>query len=191
MMKTLVIVLLLAAAGSATVAQYARYEEVVRNPKETDLLYGSTLGPRNETWYFTTAATLTSIIIPSQISFCGSGPLVNGMYDEAIDLFVYETKLASSAAAVKTYLVASGSFKGAVSYGQELDIPLWNSTLSRAPRVLSYINPSSGYKYTLNIVFKTTGIYPWYTTRSLSTYSIVHAGTNVPGIAIGLSYALG
>ncbi|XP_049856403.1 uncharacterized protein LOC126336588 [Schistocerca gregaria] len=186
-MKSLVLALVLAAVGSA-VAQYPRYLEVVRNPRVPDLFYGSTLGPHNETWYFSAAATVTSFIIPSQVSFCGSGP-ANGTYEETVDLFLYETKLSTSPA--QTYLLASGSFNGTANYGQELEIPMRNTTLDSAPQVGAYVNSNNGFSYTLNIVFNKTGIYPWYRTRALSTYSVVSPFSNGAGIAIGLTYFIG
>ncbi|XP_049856400.1 uncharacterized protein LOC126336585 [Schistocerca gregaria] len=189
MMKSLVVALLLAVSGS--VAQYPRYEEVVRNPKDPDLLYGSKSGPHNETWYFKNSGfNLTSIVIPSQVNVCSPGTSTNVTYEEAVDLFLYETKLDSTTSRVQTYLKASGSFSGIVSYGQELDIPLWNATINGAPLIHSYISDVHGHKYTLKIVFKTSGIYPWYTTRILSTFSPIHTLTNGVGIAIGLSYII-
>ncbi|XP_049951258.1 uncharacterized protein LOC126458336 [Schistocerca serialis cubense] len=188
MMKSLVFALVLVAAGF--VAPYPRYEEVVRSPKDFDLLYSSTSGPHNETWYFASVVNLTSIIIPSQIfNFWSSGPWTSGSYKEEVDIYVYETVLASGSGS-QTYLLASGSFNGTARFGQELDIPLRNATLNGAPPVGQYFNAYRGYKYTVNIVFKKTGIYPWYTTRTLSTYSVVSSMTNGVGIAIGLSYTL-
>ncbi|XP_049856399.1 uncharacterized protein LOC126336584 [Schistocerca gregaria] len=190
MMKSSVVVLLLAAAVSAW--PYPRYEEVVRDPKTSDLLYGTNSGIHVETWYFNTQTYLTSIIIPSQIiNFCGSDTLSNGTYEEEVELRLFEWKL--SVSPVQTYMVASGSFKGTARHGQELDIPLTNGTQGHPPRVEKYQYSTSGpkyYKYTLDIVFKTTGIYPWYTTRYLSSYSPINSLTNEPGIAIGLSYAI-
>ncbi|XP_049854254.1 uncharacterized protein LOC126335253 [Schistocerca gregaria] len=187
MMKSLAVVLLSVAAVCAW--PYPRYEEVVRDPKTSDLLYGTNSGAHTENWYFSTQAYVTSIIIPSQImDFCGTDPMKNGTYQEEVVLNLYEWKLSTSR--TETYLVASGSFKGTVSFGQEIDIPLRNETLGRAPRVGQFYSSTSGYRYTLDIVFKTAGVYPWYTTRALSTYSFVSSSTNLPGIAIGLSYAI-
>ncbi|XP_049798972.1 uncharacterized protein LOC126234330 [Schistocerca nitens] len=188
MMKSLVLNLLLAAAGS--VAYYPRYAEVVRDPKDFDLLYSSTSGPINETWRFYSEAILTSIIIPSQITFCSSDPGTDGTYDEEVDLLVYEKKIGRVSSEDETYLVATGSFNGTVSFGQELDIPLWNATLNSAPPVQHYFYSTGGYEYTVNIVFKKDGIYPWYTARNLSDYSVIDSRIDGSGIAIGLTYTL-
>lgn len=112
--------------------------------------------------------------------------MTDGTYEEAIDVFLYESRR-NYWYDPETYLVATGSFRGSASFGQELDIPLWNATIKGPPKIEKYIDSNRGFDYTLNIVFKKTGTYPWYTDRTFSHFTPLLFFTNGAGMAIGLT----
>ncbi|XP_049951270.1 uncharacterized protein LOC126458347 [Schistocerca serialis cubense] len=180
MLRHSIAAFLLVAACSGDL--YPRFEKVVRDPLVFDLLYSTTAGAHNESWYFDAPVNVTYFIIPTQMTW-SSGPEANGTYVEDVELLIYEVYDRS-----ETYLVGNGSYSGTVSMGKTLHIPVMNITTGGELYVRQYLT-SLGYNYILSFHFKTTGMYPWYMTRTFSSYSPVSSYTDVEGLAIGLTFS--
>ncbi|XP_049800837.1 uncharacterized protein LOC126235922 [Schistocerca nitens] len=170
---------------------YPLHEIAVHDPKSFDLLYSSTSGPHNESWHFAAPVKLTAVILPSQVFNFNSGGLwPGGTYAENLQVLVYQTQLASDAEDEVTVLVGSGSFNDSVHFGQELRIAVTTENATAIP-VAEYVTSINGYSYTFSIIFRSTGFYPWYNSRVLTSYSAVEESTNVAGIALGIAFSDG
>ncbi|XP_063224163.1 uncharacterized protein LOC134531987 [Bacillus rossius redtenbacheri] len=162
-------------AAIATVACaagiYPIHRHVLFDPRSYDLLYNSSKGAVTESWYLTTASTLTGFVLPSRLRQC----LTDDVYDEEVSVAV--TRVASPA----NLLVASGRFAGRSAHGGEVYVSLLNATSGEYPKL------ASGVNYFVKISLS-AGLYPWHLNRPFSSIAGFHSICNAAGYIIGVEY---